>query len=288
MKYIKEPDKLASVVKILATHEMDTKRYYLSHLSPRVAKIENVRDRLAVLFAVANKQRRGIGKGNEKLTYAVAHFHQGIDQRVKECEGVGPQKAHQIFLEWLCCDIEGMDQKTANLFLKWLAMFHNDFEIGLLDWQSWKPHLHVPLDRWVVRLIGKDYLDVCTTAYEHDFPQDKVIPGFKKTEYIQLQEEIGEVALLAQEPRIAMDVLWFIGNMYCTYHPLLCRACWIGGHCRHCASLNLQRLPTKPKPEIEKERRKERQEKHQQWKQYMKEHPEEVERVKKKYGLDKI
>jgi hypothetical protein len=285
MEYVRDPSKLARVAKTLASHEMETKGYYLSTLGPRVKKLDNVRDRLLVLFTIANKQRRGVGKDNTKLKNAAARFYQGIDQKVRECTGINSQKAHSVFLEWLC-DIEGMDQKTANLFLKWLTMFHNDFELGLLDWQSWKPYLHVPLDRWLVRLIGEKYLNVCTENYDKDFLQAKTIPGVRKNEYKRLQEEFAEAALLVQESAIAMDVLWFVGVMYCSYHPLFCHLCWVGEECGNNYEIpDLQRVPTKSKSERREERREEGRQRNALMKEYMKEHPDEVERIRKKHGL---
>ena len=286
-EYIRDADKLMRIIKTVSLHEAEVKQYYFSHLRPRVANLGNVKDRLVVLFAIANKQRRGIGKGNEKLVNAAVAFYQGVDQKVEICSGLDPKEAHQIYLEWLC-DIQGMNQKTANLFLKWLGMFHDDFGLDSLDWQSWEPYLHVPLDMWVMRLIGEGHFDVCTSNYEHDFrkakgERDYLAPGVKNRKYAQLQSEFAEVASLAQEPRITLDVLWFVGNMYCAYHPLLCSTCWIeAGDCKKHPTLDLSSLSVSSKSERRKARTRARKQAITKLREM---YPEEWDEIKKKYGL---
>lgn len=290
MKYIKDPHKLARILKTLATHEEEAKRFYHSILSLKLARLETPKDRLVILFIEANSGRRGIGKGNESLRDAAARFYQGIEQNVKECIGIEPQQAHETFLKWLC-DIRGMEQKTANLLLKWTTMFNSDFELGLLDWQSWEPHLHVPLDRWVVRLMSKRYLDVCSEDYERDFLEASGGPkysnlNFRKKEYHQLQEELTEVALLSQEPKIVLDILWLVGYLFCDFYPLLCSNCWIGEECLNYESQpNWEQVPTKSKSEHRRERQEKQRRINEQFRAYMKEHPERVEEIKRKYGL---
>jgi len=290
MKYIKDPHKLAGALKVLALHEPEVKNFYFSTLSPKLTGLEDAKDKLVTLFVVANSGRRGIGKSKESLINAATHFYQGIEQKIKECRGIEPQEAHEVFLKWLC-NIPGMDQKTANLLLKWIVMFDTDFEFGLLDWQTWRPHLHVPLDRWVVRLMGKRHLGACTDDYERIFLETSVNPkyinlSFEKKEYHQLQKELTEVALLSQEPKIVLDVLWFVGHLFCDYHPILCDNCWIRKTClNYKPPPDWGSIPSKSKSELRRERQEEQRRINQLIRTYMKGHPERVEEIKEKHSL---
>jgi len=53
-------------------------------------------------------------------------------------------------------------------------------------------------------------------------------PGIGKTEYDLLQCDIAEVADSVNHPAIVLDSLWYVGNRYCRYRPLLCDKCWFG------------------------------------------------------------
>jgi hypothetical protein len=154
-----------------------------------------------------------------------------------------------------------MEQKTANLFLKWLAMFQEGLKLGLLDWQSWGPYLHVPLDRWVVRLMSKNYLHICTEAYEQDFFKEgkEQIPNFKMPKYGELQNELAKGLSLTKEPRIVLDTLWFVGKMYCEYRPFLCSTCWLLSercHSRESPKLDKSSMSKRERKELERQARK--------------------------------
>jgi hypothetical protein len=279
MKYVNDCQKLQRIARIVTSKEVETKQYYLSHLQPRLAKVEDTKDRLTKLFVIANKERRSVTP--ENLEKAATQFYQGIDRKIEECKTVGPQQAHEKFLQWLC-DIDWMEQKTANLFLKWLAMFQKDLKLNLLDWQSWRPYLHVPLDTWVVRLIGKDYLDVCTEAYEQDFFREGKhrIPSSKATRYEDLQNELAQILSLIKEPRIVLDTLWFVGKMYCDYRPFLCGTCWL--LTEECRS---RKSPELDKPSMSKRERKELERRAN--KKLIEKYPEEYEGYLKLYSENK-
>lgn len=259
MKYVKNPSKLTDVVKTLALHKEDAKQYYLAELKPRLLGIAKAEDKLCMLFTIANADRQGTGANNESLRIATATFKKCLGKVLDKCKGMEPGSAHKYFLTYLC-DIEGMNQKTANLFLKYLAMLQDEFELTLLDWHSWESYLHVPLDRWVLRLMSKNHLSVCGNNFEEDF-QDKrnrqkyISPLFKEGKYRSLQDDLAEVALLAQEPAITLDILWFVGNKYCNYHPLLCEVCWLREDCCNCEIIDWGVVSTKLKSEKEKERK---------------------------------
>lgn len=265
--YVRNADKLRGVIHVLAGHEAEIKQYFLAGLTPRIATLEKDEDKLVKLFTIANADRLFTGRENLKLIEAVAGFSQGLKD-IHQYDSMEPQSAHKSFLEWLCGSISGMDQKTANLFLKYVIVLHDELEIGLLPWKSWEPYLHVPLDRWVMRLMGRDYLGVCGENYERDFRKyykkkekyDYPSPSFGKSEYWELQKDLASVAALANQAPIILDGLWFVGNKYCTYHPLLCDICWLRKMCNRArARMVLPIVSTKQEREEERRRvRKER------------------------------
>ena len=233
MRYISDPSKLANVVKALVDHEEDVRQYFVAQLRPRVMTPGSAEDRLSRLFILANSDRLGTGKGNESVKKATATFKKYLNNNIINiCKQKEPIEAHRYFLDCLC-DIKGMDQKTANLFLKYLVMFQDDFALGLLDWNKWKPHLHVPLDKWVLKLMGKKYLSVCGGSFEDDFgyKEEYRSPKFKTKRYNQLQTELREVTSSVDQPSITLDVLWFVGSKYCHYHPLFCDIYWLREYC---------------------------------------------------------
>ena len=233
MKYVKDPIKLANVVGTLADHKPEVKQYFLAELKPRVTILGKTEDKLSKLFILANADRLGTGKGNENLVKAAATFRKYLSENIlNRLKGMEPRDAHQYLFACLC-DIKGMDQKTANLFLKYVVMFQDEFDLGQIEWHSWEPYLHVPLDLWVLRLMGTDYLSVCESNFEDDFRyrSDYASPSFKAEKYSQLQDDIREVASSVSQPAIILDSLWFVGSKYCGYHPLLCDICWLGQYC---------------------------------------------------------
>jgi hypothetical protein len=170
-------------------------------------------------------------------------------------------------------------------------MFQSDFALDFLNWQSWEEHLHVPLDRWVVRLLSTKYLGIGSQDYESDFLTSKGDVNYynlnlTRQPYIQLQGELAEVSQKSGEPRIVLDGLWFVGYFFCSVRPFLCSSCWIKENCSsNSAFPNLERMQPKSKPELKKEQ----QEKHKQEQKFIRQwvatHPKEVEELKKKLGL---
>ncbi len=277
--YLRDADKLKRVINVLAGHEAEIKQYFLAGLAPRIAGLEKDEDKLVKLFVIANADRQFTGQENLKLIEAAAGFNQGLKE-IHRYDGMEPQNAHGSFLEWLCSDISGMGQKTANLFLKYVVIFHNELEIGLLAWKSWEPYLHVPLDMWVMRLMGRDYLGVCGENYEQDFQKynkkkkkyDYPSPSFGKPEYRKFQKDLANVATLAKQAPIILDGLWFVGNKYCSYHPLLCDICWLREMCNRATRMRLPTVPTKQ--ERQEERRKIRRERNRVFTKILKEFKE--------------
>lgn len=255
MKYVEDSIKLANVMKSLAKHEVDVKQYFLAELKPRIMVVDNLEDKLSKLFILANAGRLGTGKNNENLVKAAATFREYLSQDIiNRLVVMEPRDAHQHLLNCLC-DIKGMDQKTANLFLKSIVMFHNEFNLGPIDWHSWEPYLHIPLDLWVLRLMGKNYLSVCGSNFESDFQykSDYTSPSLKTDKYRQLQDDIKQVANSINLPAIVLDSVWFVGSKYCSYHPLLCDICWLGQYCVKYEIVDWNKVPaTLKSAELEK------------------------------------
>jgi len=241
--YISDEKKLLQVFDLLDQHSDEVKEYFASSLSPRVTSVESTNERLRILFTIANADRQGTGEENINLRKATATFYKSLDKKVSECRNLNPAKGHKSFWEFLC-DIEGMNQKTANLFLKYVVIFQRDFNLESF-WSLWIDELHVPLDIWVLRLLGTNYLKIGNSAYEHDFfKEDKrksaekgktvgdyPSPTFRQKRYKDLQEDLKKCAQLANKPAIVLDSLWFVGSKWCNPRPLLCDICWLKNVC---------------------------------------------------------
>lgn len=253
-RYIKDADKLAKVIETLAQHEPEIQQYFLAELTPRILALKNLEEKLVKLFTIANADRQYKGKGNVKLVESVSAFKRGLSQiDISKYNDMNPVDAHRDYLDWLTHYIGGMGQKTANLFIKYMVMFNDELGLGLSPWRLWKPYLHVPLDLWVLRLLSKDYLDTCNESYEKDFRQhskksgkdEYPSPGFGM-KYFALQEDLARVAALTKHETITLDWLWFVGNKYCSCHPLLCDVCWIRENCRKRQAVDLDSITPSP------------------------------------------
>lgn len=233
MKYLKNSQKLLDVLTNIAQHETNIADYFYASLNPRINVSSYESDKIIHLFIIANADRQGKGKDNINLINASASFKQYLaSNEFKNLTKMDTKDAYQEFCRTLC-DIKGMDQKTANLFLKYLVMFQAQFSLSLYDWKSWEYYLDVPLDMWVLRLLGVNYLNVCNDEYEKDFKyrDEYTSPGYRSQKYSDLQADIKELSSQLNRPAIMLDGLWFIGSKYCTYRPLLCGICWLTNYC---------------------------------------------------------
>jgi len=229
MKYIKDQEKLIEVTNILSSHIDDEEQYYSAHISIQIPSRDDPIVKIEKLFAVANREQRGSSPA--KLLDAYNSFGEGFDELIESIEGLDGEQAHREILKWLCSDkVSRTNQKTANLFLKWLVMYN--YKLDTLDWSILEPYLHVPLDVWVTRLLGKEYLDIGTDEYNKDFLKGAVPDlsmGINK--YIQLQYELGDVTSMVNQPRIILDELWLVGRLFCNYRNILCDSCWLSKQC---------------------------------------------------------
>jgi len=138
-------------------------------------------------------------------------------------------------------------------------------------------HLADVIRRTGLLLHGYGQPDFGTSATENYNFLQRLIVQFSKESGWSLDSSRG------YSPKEIDAMFWFFGNEkgICKGKPE-CFRCPIKNICL--TFQNWKGTPIKSKSEIKKER----QERHQQLKQYMKEHPEEVERIKKKYGLYKV
>jgi len=65
--YLREPEKWCQVVQILDSHQLEVREHYLCHLKPRMSLGGDSRERLTELSAIANHQRRGVDRENQKV-----------------------------------------------------------------------------------------------------------------------------------------------------------------------------------------------------------------------------
>jgi hypothetical protein len=292
MSYIRDTNKLFKVTGILSANEGFSREFFYSHLRHQIPMVENSKEKLTNLFIAANSQRQGRNREETGIKPATIYFYQGIENEIKQIMGWETEKAHRHFLEWLC-SIPGVEQKTANLFLKWLVMFNSDFEFNSINWSTWKPYLHVPLDRWVIRLMHKGYLDFCTQQYEQDFIAHEGEPNpvnlsISKEVYWKLQDELQKALLPSKQYSIVLDNLWFVGFLFCSVRPLFYEVCWLKEECAYGQrnSLDLDKMPPgKSKAELRKEKDEEKHREKALIKEWINQNPEKAEQMKKQLNL---
>lgn len=245
--YIGDIKKLAEAIEVLGSHYEEAKNFYWStSLTFQINMHDAETEKLKKLFIVANRERRGFSE--ESLGIAVSEFSLAIETTIEAAKDKDPRAAHRDFLSWLC-SLTNTEQKTANLFLKWVIMFAEELKLKSLDWLSWREYLDVPLDRWVVRLLG-EHLKVGTTLFHKDFLNPKgTIPGALSqgySKYAQLQGELERVAHNTTQPKIVLDELWIVGHVFDIYRPWLCEQCWIRSLCQHERKQHAVGIPTPP------------------------------------------
>lgn len=229
--YITDVQRLARVIKILGSHYQEAKDFYFSPIKLQITDLDAEIEKLTSLFVAANRQRLGFNE--QSLGEATHAFSTNFKRKLEEIKGKKPSEAHFDFLLWLC-DIPHTGQKTANLFLMWVVMFAKELKLESLDWVSWAKYLHVPLDRWIVRILWKN-LGVATPLFENHFFPQGTVPGIdiqRNHKYRRLQVELDEVASSVNQPKIILDELWLVGHVFDIYRPFLCNHCWIKDECR--------------------------------------------------------
>lgn len=241
MKYIRDEGNLTRIFDTLSRYDPVIREHFLANLRPRVTAYSDPRQRVRTLFLIANADRQGANR--ENLKEATEAYWQLGWPEYEVVRNMPPAEGHKRFLEFLCTSVPHMEQKTANLFIKYVWMFNDALGLEMPQVVSWGPYLHVPLDRWVLRLLGKRMLQICSESYEIDFWRSRVnkktgklqedyeVPVFGQDKYQLLQEELRQVATLAGKPAITLDGLWYVGSKYCAYMPLMCEVCCLREFC---------------------------------------------------------
>jgi len=258
VKYIADKTVLVRVLGILQLHETEVREYFLADLRPRVMLFAQPQERARTLFLITNADRQGATAATIKEATAVYWQRgRGEYERVRH---MAPEQAHSQFLAFLCTTISHMEQKTANLFLKWVWIFNDALMLDMAEVVSWGPYLHVPLDRWILRMLGRRTLRIGTDSYESDFWTSRMnkktgkldegyeIPVLGQERYALLQQELKESAVESGHLAITLDSLWYVGSKCCSYTPSLCGVFWLREMCMNGGvgpDWNTEQIPTK-------------------------------------------
>jgi hypothetical protein len=229
MEYVANEDRLEEVFWRLSAHDTEVKRDLLESLQPLVTgSVSDVEKQAALLSAAIADRRPGVDKQGEAVT-AFRTYVAGTSVNTD----VQPKESHAAFLDGLCKEIPGVDQETANVFLKYLVELGGDLGLTSTDWRSWMPYLHVPLSSRVLNLMGADYLHVCKSRFERDFRdayKSYASPSLNY-EYGCLQQDIAYVADKVGLPSVTLDTLWFVGSNFCAPGRPGCLDCWLNNIC---------------------------------------------------------
>ncbi len=149
-------DRLVAAVRELKEHDADIARFYDASVVPQVrpglSPVETLKD----IFAASVSERRGASR--KRGREAVLAFEPISPELHRLAEGTAdPAAACQQVFERLCL-LPQIDQKIAAMFMKFVV---NVFHL----WPHFRPHLYVPLDRVVLKLlttklmVGRDLPD---------------------------------------------------------------------------------------------------------------------------------
>lgn len=224
---IQHPERLIEALQILDCKREQITVFYNSILSLEV-QADGI-DRFRDAFRASISERRGASFKRGEVAF------QEFDNRINELiEKVNlqikhnPEQAHRTLFETIIM-IPNVNQKIVSMFIKFLVVY--------LDiWHKMLPFLYVPLDRVVLKILGKK-LQVYVgkrTAYPSISKKLYVRGNRMSVQYdrfIEFQNELREIARQAGVQRILVDELWFIGHIFCKEYPL-CHRCWIRKICQ--------------------------------------------------------
>jgi hypothetical protein len=220
---------LVNALKVLKEHDDDIREYYAVWLRQVVRPSGSFEDRLKDLFKASVNERRlpTYQKGKK----AVEAFDSKVVELMELAEADDAASAHQAVFERLCL-LPNVDQKIAAMFLK-LAV--NTMGV----WKRFQPHLYVPLDRVVLKLL-KGRLDVLPSLPDQSPSVKDGQKRLRKSDespvapygrFLKWQCALASAAREAQVHRILVDELWLLGQLFCKPYPL-CDLCWIRESCR--------------------------------------------------------
>lgn len=221
--------RLVAALRVLADHREEIDCCHRSVVGPRVGRALPLDRKLLQAFAACVSDRRGatLKTGRD----AVKDFDKKVPELIRIVEtGGDPERTHRRAFE-LMCGVRNVNQKIAANYLRHVVDVFG-------EWHHLRPHLFVPLDRVVLRLLRVN-LQVCD-----DLPkQSLVITGAGKRlctkngepvatykQFLRYQGWFTAAAKKASVDRILVDGLWVIGHIFCQPYPL-CHTCWIREHC---------------------------------------------------------
>lgn len=221
--------RLVDALHALSEHGEEIEEMYRHTVGCQVRRHLEGADLLKDIFAASVNERRGASE--ERGRTAVAGFTGIADELVGLGENQDdPAGAYQAIFERVCC-LPNVDQKIAAMFLKFAVRF-------LRVWPAFRPHLFVPLDRVVLKLLRE--------KMEWDTNLPKESPSIKNPQrrlrgrdgqpltfyrrFLDIQDRLLAAANEAGVERILIDELWTVGQLFCREYPL-CHVCWIREAC---------------------------------------------------------
>lgn len=230
MPMFEHPERLIQALQLLNGHTEEIQNFYSSILRLQV-QAEGI-EKLKETFRASVSERRGasFNRGNE----AVQAFDNSIENLAQQVNAEienNPEQAHRLLFESIVM-LPNIDQKIAAMFIKFLVVYLN-------VWPSMLPHIYVPIDRVVLKILG-ERLQVYVGHWNQS-PSVKNPSGHlyvrgnrmsaQYSRFIAFQNEVGQIAKQANVHRILVDELWFIGYIFCKEYPL-CHRCWVREICQ--------------------------------------------------------
>ena len=223
-------DRLVKALHLLNDHRDEITRFYDSILGVQVQRdaVEMLKD----AFRASVNERRGASfpRGKE----AVKAFDDSVESIAHKVDALiptNPEDAHRTLFEWVA-SLPNIDQKIAAMFIKFVVVY-------LGHWREMLPYLYVPVDVVVLKILKKKlrvYLGPWTQAPAVTNPQGKLYlrggrMSAQYSDFMNFQNQVGEIAARADAPRILVDELWFIGHIFCKPFPI-CDRCWLRDICQ--------------------------------------------------------
>lgn len=119
------------------------------------------------------------------------------------------------------------------MFLKFVVVY-------LDRWPELHSYLFIPVDHVVLKIL-RDKLQVyfgrwkgsptVKNAQKKLYVYNGKQPCAEYREFLEFQQELGNICTQANVHRILADELWFIGYVFCKELPL-CNRCWIRQWCK--------------------------------------------------------
>ena len=244
------PEKLRRVVRILAEKEPEIDAYFDGYIfRPYKIDIRKVLAQKKIedakrLFDFSFDTRQG-GQNNKALK-AYAEGQEKVIERLGMVLTIlandedAPRKRYELALA-LLNGIEGVGQKIASMYIKFLVYFGEGFK----GKDELDRELFIPLDAHVLRLLykrhdGKDNdrlnlydekLNSSYLKYDYDTENQQIV----ENNTVKLQRKIRQDfdGLKIKEPPIILDYLWYAGYMYCNrrFGDIGCKTCFLKDEC---------------------------------------------------------